>query len=137
MSAEVRDDPVTDNRQKVGKIFACLGDTDMARTVREAVLATRSARLRLAPNIKPYWRMLEQGLHLGYRRRATGGSWIARRRDESGSYHEEKLGRADDLQDADAATVLDFSQAQRAARSWWMNQQRLAAALPAGNDGPL
>jgi integrase len=108
----------------------------MARTVRDTILATRSARLRLALTGKPYWRMLEQGLHLGYRRRATGGSWIARRRDETGIYHEEKLGRADDLQDADDAAILDFSQAQRAARSSWTNQQRLAAALPAGN-GPL
>jgi integrase len=108
----------------------------MARTVRDAALATRSARLRLSARTKPYWRMLEQGLHLGYRRRATGGTWIARRRDENGIYHEEKLALADDLQDADAHTILDFSQAQRAARSWWTNQQRLAAGLPAGNDGP-
>jgi hypothetical protein len=43
-------------------------------------LSTRSARLRLAPRGKPYWRELEQGLHLGYRRGATGGTWIARRR---------------------------------------------------------
>ena len=54
----------------------------MARTVREASLATRSARLRLAVASKPYWRVIEQGLHLGYRRRATGGSWIARRRND-------------------------------------------------------
>jgi integrase len=109
----------------------------MARTVRDTILSTRSARLRLASSGKPYWRLLEQGLHLGYRRRATGGTWIARRRDENGIYHEEKLGRADDLQDADEANILDFSQAQRAARTWWSNQQRLAAGLPAGNDGPL
>jgi hypothetical protein len=108
----------------------------MARTVRDAALITRSARLRLSTRTKPYWRMLEQGLHLGYRRRATGGSWIARRRDENGSYHEEKLGLADDAQDADAHNILDFSQAQRAARTWWTNHQRLAAGLPAGNDGP-
>jgi hypothetical protein len=63
----------------------------MARTVRDAALVTRSARLRLSSRTKPYWRMLEQGLHLGYRRRATGGTWIARRRDENGIYHEEKL----------------------------------------------
>ena len=53
----------------------------MARTVREASLATRSARLRLEINTKPYWRVIEQGLHLGYRRRETGDTWIARRRD--------------------------------------------------------
>jgi integrase len=108
----------------------------MARTVRDAALVTRSARLRLSARTKPYWRMLEQGLHLGYRRRATGGTWIARRRDENGVYHEEKLALADDVQDANQQNILDFSQAQRAARTWWTNQQRLAAGLPASNDGP-
>ena len=100
----------------------------MARTVREAALMTRSARLRLAPGTK-YWRMLEQGLHLGYRRRSTGGTWIARRRDEHGIYREAKIGLADDLQDANGDGILDFSQAQRAARHWSTNQQRLACGI--------
>jgi integrase len=108
----------------------------MARTVRDTALSTRSARLRLPPRGKPYWRELEQGLHLGYRRRATGGSWIARRRDEAGIYREEKLGLADDLQDANDANILDFSQAQRAARAWCSNKQRLAAGLAAPETGP-
>jgi hypothetical protein len=82
----------------------------MARTVREASLATRSARLRLAVASKPYWRVIEQGLHLGYRRRATGGSWIARRRNDEGIYRETKLALADDLQDANGDSILDFSQ---------------------------
>src|SRR5262245_23420335 len=108
----------------------------MARTVRDAALVTRSARLRLAPRAKPYWRMLEQGLHLGYRRRSTGGTWIARRRDDDGIYHEEKLALADDLQDANGDGILDFSQAQRAARAWWTNQQRLASGIAAPETGP-
>src|ERR1043166_3763366 len=98
----------------------------MGRIVRDAALVSRSARLRLAPGTK-HWRMLEQGLHLGYRRRATGGTWIARRRDEDGIYREEKLGVADDLQDANGQNILDFSQAQRAARVWWSNAQRLSS----------
>src|SRR5262249_1924746 len=99
----------------------------MARTVKEAALATRSARLRLAIASKPYWRVIEQGLHLGYRRRATGGSWIARRRNDDGAYRETKLGLADDLQDADGKGILDFSQAQGAARLWCSQEQRPAA----------
>src|ERR1043166_1131743 len=97
----------------------------MGRIVRDAALVSRSARLRLAPGAK-HWRMLEQGLHLGYRRRATGGTWIARRRDEGGTYREEKIGLADDVQDANGQSILDFSQAQRAARTWWSNTQRLS-----------
>jgi integrase len=104
----------------------------MARTVREASLATRTARLRLSINAKPYWRVIEQGLHLGYRRRVTGGTSIARRRDERGVYREATLGLADDLQDANGDSVFDFSQAQRAARNWSLQQQRLACGL-----GPL
>ena len=108
----------------------------MPRTVREASLATRSARLRLAVVSKPYWRVIEQGLHLGYRRRATGGSWIARRRNDEGIYRETKLGLADDLQDANGKSILDFSQAQRAARHWCSQEQRLAAGDGMVPDGP-
>jgi hypothetical protein len=136
VSTAIRDDPVTDNRQKVGKIFRGAGGVTMARTVREASLATRSARLRLAINTKPYWRIIEQGLHLGYRRRAIGGTWIVRRRDD-GLYHEAKLGLADDLQDANGDAILNFSQAQNAARAWCLQQQRLASGLDTpASDGP-
>src|SRR5206468_3473062 len=78
----------------------------------------------------------EQGLHVGYRRRATGGTWIARRRDEHRIYRETKIGLADDLQDANGDRILDFSQAQRAARSWWTNEQRLASGLAPPHSGP-
>ena len=108
----------------------------MARTVREQALGTRSARLRLSVQTKPYWRVIEQGLHLGYRRRTTGGTWIARRRDEDGIYHETKIGLADDLQDANGDGILDFSQAQRAARNWWTNEQRLASGLAPRSNAP-
>src|SRR2546430_2548798 len=106
----------------------------MARTVRETALATRSARLRLAARAKPYWRVIEQGLHVGYRRRGTGGTWIARRRNERGIYREAKLGLADDLPDANGDTILDFPPAQRNARPWRAHEQRLAwgGAPPAG-----
>jgi integrase len=108
----------------------------MARTVHEASLATRSARLRLPVTSKPYWRVIEQRLHLGYRRRATGGTWIARRRNDEGIYRESKLGLADDLQDANGDTILDFSQAQRVARLWCSKEQRLASGYSAVPDGP-
>ena len=51
----------------------------MARTVRDAKLDTRAARLRLEIRPEPYWRAFEKGLALGYRRRANGGTWLARR----------------------------------------------------------
>jgi integrase len=97
----------------------------MARTVRDTNLETRSARLRLAARGKPYWRVLESGLHLGYRRtKAGGGSWVARRFLGEGRYAERGLGLADDLQDADGAAVLSFKKAQEAARDWWKTRER-------------
>jgi hypothetical protein len=88
----------------------------MARTVRDANLETRTARLRLPIRPEPYWRGLETGFALGYRRRGKGGTWLARRRAPSGSYAEHKIGTSDDRQDGDGVAVLDYGQAQRAAR---------------------
>jgi integrase len=96
----------------------------MARTVRDANLETRTARLRLSIRTEPYWRGLERSFALGYRRRATGGTWLARRRPEAGGYAEHKIGTSDDLQDADGVAVLDYAQAQRAARQWWRAERR-------------
>ena len=44
----------------------------MARTVRDTNLETRTARLRLPIRTEPYWRGLEKGFALGYRRRGKG-----------------------------------------------------------------
>jgi integrase len=96
----------------------------MARTVRDAKLDTRAARLRLHIRSEPYWRTLEKGLALGYRRRANGGTWLARRRPATGGYVEHKIATTDDLQDADGVAVFDFGEAQRAAREWCRTELR-------------
>jgi integrase len=97
----------------------------MARTVRDANLETRTARLRLPIRSEPYWRGLEKGFALGYRRRGKGGTWLARRRLEGGGgYAEHKIGASDDLQDADGVAILDYGQAQKAARAWWRVEVR-------------
>jgi integrase len=96
----------------------------MARLVRDAKLETRTARARLPIGPKPYFRRLEIGFHLGYRRLASGGTWIARRLAQDGHYREIRLGVADDTQDADGVSVLDYSQAQKAAREWWRLELR-------------
>jgi len=90
------------------------------RTIRNTHLENAAARARLAPRAKLYWRVLEAGLHLGYRRAEFGdGSWTARRLLGGGKYAERGLGLADDLQDADGVTVLTYSDAQEKARAWW------------------
>lgn len=97
----------------------------MARTVRDSNLETRAARLRLTPRRKPYWRALEGGFHLGYRRTKTGGgTWTARRFIGEHRYSEASLGVADDLQDSDGVAVLDFRQAQEKARGVWKAAER-------------
>lgn len=97
----------------------------MARTVRDTNLETRTARLRLAAQRKPYWRLLETGLHLGYRRNSAGsGTWVARRFVGGGRYKETRVGTADDLQDADGVIIHSFRQAQEAARIWWRTEER-------------
>ncbi len=96
----------------------------MARTVRDTNLESRAARLRLPANHKPYWRLIDQGAHLGYRKGRQGGAWKARFLLGEGRYGETTLGIADDVQDADGATILSFQQAQAKARTWFALQAR-------------
>lgn len=108
----------------------------MSRTVQDINLRSREARRRLKSRPEPFWRVLEQGLHLGYRKRASGGTWVARRRRETaGSYEEAKLGVADDLQDGDGVAILTFDHAQAAARKWWRAAKRREAGQ-SEHEGP-
>jgi integrase len=108
----------------------------MARKVRDNNLETRTARLRLGARRKPYWRVLESGLHLGYRRLKQGsGSWVARRFVGNGRYLETRLSAADDFQEGDGDTVHSFDAAQAAARKWNRLECRKARGL-SGRDGP-
>src|SRR5436190_1462392 len=99
----------------------------MPRATRDARLDTPTARTRLALRKKPYYRLIEPGLHVGYYRGSKGGSWIARRYVGQGNYETARLGLADDGRGADGREVLTFSQAQGAARKWATRQARHAA----------
>lgn len=101
----------------------------MARRVRDAFLDSRNARRKLKQRHDPHWRSLDKGLHLGYRRGFTGGSWIARRFNDAGKYSKQFLGYADDQQDADGVKVLSYDQAQQAARDWLKSENRKEAGL--------
>jgi integrase len=97
----------------------------MPRQVRDSSLESRAARGRLKVRHKPHYRLIEPGLHLGYRKLASGpGTWIARRYTGGGKYVVENLRAdgadlvvADDYADADGVNVLSFAQAQTAART--------------------
>lgn len=92
----------------------------MARFIDDNRLRSRSARLPLKIRSTPYWRVLEPGLALGYRRGIKGGIWFARRYLDARSYERHRIGIADDRTDADGVTVLSYADAITAARSWWL-----------------
>jgi integrase len=105
----------------------------MGKRVHEVALNSRTARMKLMPRHKPYFRLMADGIHLGYRRSTvTGraGTWLVRRYVSAGQYETALLGAADDTPDmlADGAGTLTFDQAQNTAREW---ARRQAAATRA------
>ncbi len=105
----------------------------MARRVHDKALDSREARRRLKIRGKPYYRAIERGLHLGYRRLGDGqaGTWVARHYVGEQSYEVQKIGIADDVSDAEGVAVLDFWQAQEAARKAMVERARR------GKHGPI
>ena len=106
----------------------------MARTVRDVALETRAARARLRPQGKPYYRTIEEGLHLGYRKPVSGaGKWVLRHYVGRQGYTVETIEAADDLSDADGVAILSYRQAQARARERMVHRAHAAA----GKHGPL
>src|SRR5262249_52066355 len=108
----------------------------MARTVRNAKINTRSARVKLSERREPYWTVVSSGCALGYRRGVKGGTWIGRFRAEDGKQHYERLGAADDARDADGLTVFGFPQAQERARTFFARKARELAGHAEPSFGP-
>jgi integrase len=89
----------------------------MARTIRDHRLDSREARKKLKPRGKPYYRLLDEGLHFGYRKGQAGGKWVFRLYKGNEQYIVETIGNADDgASDADGVTILNFAQGQARAR---------------------
>jgi integrase len=88
----------------------------MARRVKDQSLDSREARSKLKARGKPYWRLIGKGLHIGYRKGQSGGAWVVRRYIGNQQYAVETFAIADDREDANGTTVLDFWQAQEVAR---------------------
>lgn len=93
----------------------------MTRSKSSGDLGTRTDRAKLASRKEPYWLVLEKGRALGYAKGANGGTWIARYYNPAANPARAKraLGAADDVSDADGKMVLDWKQAQDAAREWF------------------
>lgn len=112
----------------------------MARAIRDTTLGTRADRRRLHPRGKPYYRQIEPGLHLGYRkprgrkgRPAVAGKWVARHYLGGQAYQVEIIGTADDFSDPDGVAILSFAQAQEKARERMVRRKH----ADAGKTGPL
>ena len=88
----------------------------MARSIRSPKLENRTSRLKLAPRWKPYAAQVGPGVRLAYRRKATAGSWSVIAADGKGGNWLKAFADADDFEDANGDTVLDFWQAQARAR---------------------
>lgn len=97
----------------------------MARAVKDAKLDNPTARRSLTARDKAYWRLIEAGFHLGYRKGVRGGRWQARIYFD-GRYIEKSLGAADDSADAGGVAVLSWSQALAAGRAWRETAMRQA-----------
>jgi hypothetical protein len=61
--------------------------------------------------LKPYTEALDAGLHLLYRRGRSGGKWYVRRPGIGKRYAVEKIGVADDNQDANGEKVFSYTDA--------------------------
>jgi integrase len=97
----------------------------MARTVSSKSLGTRTARRALPIWPKPVWCALSGGRSIGYRKNGghRGGTWIARFK--AGPFRKEKkLSWADDTDDADGVSVLNYEQALESARKWFIDAIR-------------
>src|SRR5262245_8054605 len=107
----------------------------MARRVHDKTMDSREARKRLKIRGKPYYRAIERGLHLGYRRLGDGqaGTWVARHYVGEQAYEVTRIGTADDNSDADGVVVLDFWQAAEAARKAMVERAHRAH----GKYGPI
>jgi len=94
---------------------------------------SKSGRAKLAqkkPTAPPYFLVIAQGMHLGYKRTKTMSKWYARYHGnlvgDEREYVQFSLGSTDDYADADGSNFLDLAQAQT-------KLHRLKAELCEGN----
>jgi integrase len=103
----------------------------MPRKARDERLNNRSVRLALKPRPEPYFRNIQEGRAIGYRRLSGGkaGAWIARHYNPAQGRNYKALGTADDMMDADGVNTLTFAQAQTAAVKWFGEIERNAGRV--------
>ena len=90
----------------------------MARRPRSSTLETRTARLKLPVRKKPHgFTPIAPGIALAYRRCRGGGRWVVRVADGKGGNWTKAFAIADDFENANGESVLDFWTAQTRAKA--------------------
>lgn len=105
----------------------------MPARVKEASLASRTGRLKLAPRPKPYYRRVSADTHLGYYKPSApgvSGSWLGRRYLGDGKYSTETIGSADDYGLADGQTILTCDQATATVQAWSQGRALATQSAP-------
>jgi integrase len=102
----------------------------MSKTIHESTITTKNARSRLEKGI--HWRSIDPDSHIGYRKGARGGRWVARWYLSDQKYAQETLGSADDVYPANGVDILDFSQALTVARTLILDRRTNAKIESAG-----
>lgn len=88
---------------------------------------TKRGRDSLQPRREPYWYKLTRGRYLGLRKVSiSGGTWIARYRDDTGTQRYRALG--------EATKELEFDQAKSAAEVWIQESERGVSDRDADGD---
>lgn len=105
-------------------------------------LDTKTAREKLPVIGTPYWLTVTPGRSIGYHKPNGGGAgtWRARfYNPDNRVIRKTALGTADDFDNANGSTVLNFAQAQEKAREWFKLQEHLSVhgsdLVP--HDGPF
>ena len=92
-------------------------------------LESRAARSKIKARGKPYYRSLDEGLHLGYRKGQGAGKWVARYYVGEQQYVVETIGMSDDMSDPNGVDILSFAQAQTMARARRDERSRAGAGI--------
>ena len=110
----------------------------MARKVRHSSLESRTSRLKLVVNRKPYpGPKLSRGVHLYYRRNKTNGTWVLKASDGHGAYWTKAIAEADDHDESNGKTILTFFEAQDVAKKLASGEDGNIGIAPITVDGAL
>jgi integrase len=89
----------------------------MVQQLQSSKLGSRTSRLKLPIQKKPYFVKLDRGLALGYRRTQTAGTWVMRVT-KDGVDWTQTIAKADDHEDSNETDILTYGEAQTRAREF-------------------